>query len=218
MVRRSRRRGDRRRATGDGQPAEGLPAPVACSPSPVDRKPPVSAASYSCPMTYEAFGEIPVRTGTFRAVVRAGATVTSHERTGHGDPVLLLVGPEEDIATPFWQAIKRAIGAQFRLVVPDPSPATGDLSGWLGNFLDGLGVEAASFVADERVGVAVIGFALLAPDRVSRLVLVSNGCPDVPDLDGSLGDRESTHPILVVRAQGDPEAVAASVVKFLAGS
>ena len=98
-------------------------------------------------MTYEAFGEIPVRTGTFRAVVRAGATVTSYERTGHGDPVLLLVGPEEDIATPFWQAIKRAIGAQFRLVVPDPSPATGDLSGWLGNFLDGLGVEAASFVA-----------------------------------------------------------------------
>jgi pimeloyl-ACP methyl ester carboxylesterase len=168
-------------------------------------------------MTYEAFGEIPVRTGTFRAVVRAGATVTSYERTGAGNPVLLLVGPDADIATPFWQAIRKAIGAQFRLVVPDPGPTSGDLSGWLGNFLDGLGVGAASFVADEEVGVAVIGFALLAPDRVSRLVLVSNDCPDVPDLDGAVGDQDSTHPLLVVRAAGDPEAVAASVVRFLAG-
>jgi hypothetical protein len=148
-------------------------------------------------MSYDAFGEIPVRTGTFRAVVRAGATVTSYERTGAGNPVLLLVGPDEDIATPFWLAIRRAIGAQFRLVVPDAGPTTGDLGGWLGTFLDGLGVEAASFVADEKVGVAVIGFALLAPDRVSRLVLVSSGCPDVPDLDGSVGDRKSTHPLLV---------------------
>jgi pimeloyl-ACP methyl ester carboxylesterase len=168
-------------------------------------------------MSYDAFGEIPVRTGTFRAVVRAGATVTSYERTGAGDPVLLLVGPDEDIATPFWQAIRKAIGAQFRLVVPDTGPTGGDLSGWLGTFLDGLGVEAASFVADEKVGVAVIGFALLTPDRVSRLVLVSSGCPDVPDLDGAVGDRKSTHPLLVVRAQGDPDAVAASVVRFLAG-
>ena len=149
-------------------------------------------------------------------MVRAGTTVTSYERTGAGNPVLLLVGPDADIATPFWQAIRRAIGAQFRLVVPDPAP-TGDLSGWLGGFLDGLGVEGASMVADEKVGVAVIGFALLAPDRVSRLVLVSSGCPDFPDLDGAIGDRKSTHPLLVVRAQGDPEAVAASVVKFLAG-
>ena len=168
-------------------------------------------------MTYEAFGEIPVRTGTFRAVVRAGATVTSYERTGAGDPVLLLVGPDEDIATPFWTAIRRAIGAQFRLVVPDTGPTGGDLNGWLGAFLDGLGVEGASFIADEKVGVAVIGFALLAPDRVKRLVLVSSGCPDVPDLDGAVGDQASPHPLLVVRAQGDPEAVAASVVKFLAG-
>lgn len=169
-------------------------------------------------MTYESSGEIPVRTGTFRAVVRAGPTVTSYERTGAGEPVLLLAGPDADIATPFWQAIRRAIGAQFRLVVPDPGPTSVDLGGWLGSFLDGLGVEAASFVADEKVGVAVIGFALLAPDRVKRLVLVSSNSPDVPDLDGAVGDRKTAHPLLVVRAQGDPEAVAASVVKFLAGA
>lgn len=150
-------------------------------------------------------------------MVRAGATVTSYERTGAGEPVLLLVGPEEDVATPFWQAIRRAIGAQFRLVVPDPAPTVSDLGGWLGSFLDGLGVEAASFVADEKVGVAVIGFALLAPDRVSRLVLVSSSSPDVPDLDGAVGDRQSTHPLLVIRAQGDPEAVATNVVRFLMG-
>lgn len=168
-------------------------------------------------MTNDAFGEIPVRTGTFRAVVQAGATVTSYERTGAGEPVLLLVGPDADIATPFWQAIRKAIGAQFRLVVPDPSPNVSDLSGWLGSFLDGLGVEGASFVADEKVGVAAIGFALLAPDRVSRLVLVSTSSPDVQGLDGAVGDRKSSHPLLVVRAQGDPDAVAASVVRFLSG-
>jgi pimeloyl-ACP methyl ester carboxylesterase len=168
-------------------------------------------------MSYDSSSEIPVRTGTFRAVVQAGATVTSYERTGAGEPVLLLAGPDADIATPFWQAIRRAIGAQFRLVVPDPSPGVGDMGGWLGNFLDGLGVEGASMVADERVGVAVIGFALLAPDRVRRLVLVSSSSPDVPDLDGAVSDRKSAHPLLVVRAQGDPEEVAASVVRFLAG-
>jgi pimeloyl-ACP methyl ester carboxylesterase len=168
-------------------------------------------------MTYDPSAEIPVRTGTFRAVVRAGNTVTSYERSGAGHPVLLLVGPDAEIATPFWLAIRKAIGAQFRLVVPDPTPSVSDLGEWLGGFLDGLGVEGASLVADERVGVAVIGFALLAPDRVSRLVLVSSNCPDVPNLDGAVGDRATSHPLLVVRAQGDPEVVAESVVRFLAG-
>jgi len=169
-------------------------------------------------MRYDSSAEIPVRTGTFRAVVQAGSTVTSYERTGTGHPVLLLVGPDADIATPFWQAIRKAIGAQFRLVVPDPAPTGNDLGLWLGSFLDGLGVDGASMVADERVGVAVIGFALLAPDRVRRLVLVSSACPDVPDLGGAFGDQRSSHPLLVVRAQGDPDAVAESVVRFLAGN
>jgi len=167
-------------------------------------------------MAYDHSAEIPIRTGTFRAVVRAGTTVTSYERTGAGYPVLLLVGPDADIGTPFWQAIRRAIGAQFRLVVPDPSPSGKDLGEWLGSFLDGLGVSGASLVADDQVGVAVIGFALLAPDRVSRLVLVSSGGPGVPGLDGAVGDNATSHPLLVVRAQGDPEAVATSVVRFLA--
>lgn len=167
-------------------------------------------------MTYDHSAEIPIRTGTFRAVVRAGSTVTSYERTGAGHPVLLLVGPDADIATPFWLAIRKAIGAQFRLMVPDPAPSGNDLGEWLGGFLDGLGVSRASLVADEQVGVAVIGFALLAPDRVSRLVLVSSASPDVPGLDGAVSDKLASHPLLVVRAHGDPEAVAASVVRFLA--
>jgi len=166
-------------------------------------------------MSNEPSTEIPVRTGTFRAVVRAGNSVTSYERTGSGHPVLVLVGPDADISTPFWQAIRKAIGAQFRMVLPDPMPSVNDLGEWLGGFLDGLGVDSASLVADERVGVAVIGFALLAPDRVKRLVLVSGNCPDVPNLDGAVGDRASSHPLLVVRAQGDPEDVAQRVVKFL---
>ena len=169
-------------------------------------------------MTYDSSAEIPVRTGTYRAVVQAGHTVTSYERTGSGHPVLLLVGKDADIATPFWQAIRKAIGAHFRLVVPDPAPTGHDLDQWLGSFLDGLGIEGASLVADEQIGVAVIGFALLAPDRVSRLVLVSSSCPDVENLDGAIGDSLSSHPFLMVCAQGDPEAVAESVVRFLAGN
>lgn len=157
----------------------------------------------------------PTRTGSFRAAVRAGSTVTEYTRAGAGQPILLLLSNAGD-DTGFAARILAAIADRFRVIAPSPIPLTEDFAAWLATFLDGLGLVRTSIVTEDRFGVHLLGFALRDPTRVDRLVILSTSAPETDDLDAALADPvHGSHPLLIVRQGGPIDEVIAKVVRFL---
>jgi hypothetical protein len=166
----------------------------------------------------DTYLELPTRTGSFRAVVRVGDSVMEYSRAGSGQPVVLAgwsatcTGPHE--------AVRAALAQRFRLLVPDSSPGPHDFPGWLRGFLDGLGLSRVTLVADETLGLPAIGFALLDPERVDRLVLLSCCATDALKLDGALTDSngQSAIPVLILQQDQPPEELVRRMIDFLSGS
>lgn len=111
------------------------------------------------------------RTGNFRAVVRVGKIATEYVRSGSGRPVILLT--QSAVPLPLWNAVIEAVAERYRLIAPDVTPGAEDFAGWLGHFLDGLGVGRVSILADGPMAAPAIGYAMLDPDRVDRLVVIT---------------------------------------------
>ncbi len=111
------------------------------------------------------------RTGNFRAVVRVGKTATEYVRSGSGRPVILLTQAANPL--PLWNAVIEAVAERYRLIAPDVTPGAEDFAGWLGPFLDGLGLDRVSVLADGPMSAPAIGYAMLDPDRVERLVVIT---------------------------------------------
>jgi pimeloyl-ACP methyl ester carboxylesterase len=175
--------------------------------------------SYCCRMSNdETFLQLPTRTGSFRAVVRVGDSVMEYSRAGSGQPVVLAgwsatcTGPHE--------AVRAALAQRFRLMVPESSPGPRDFSGWLRGFLDGLGLGRVTLVADDTFGLPAIGFALLDPDRVDRLVLLSCCATDALKLDAALTDptRQSAVPVLILQQDQPVADLVQHMIDFLSGN
>lgn len=103
-----------------------------------------------------------------RAEVRAGDRVTRYLRAGAGRVVLLL-RPAPVAAA--WASAAAELAARCRVIVPD-IPEAPDLTAWLGDFLDGLGLDRVTVLADPALGEAAREFAALEPDRVALLAEV----------------------------------------------
>jgi pimeloyl-ACP methyl ester carboxylesterase len=159
-----------------------------------------------------------------RATVVDGLTETLYRRAGHGAPVVVLAAGD----SPAGVALLDALPRRFRVIAPELPASRRDGNGggrdvwpafptWLSGFLDGLGLGGVAVVAEERFGGAALGFALLEPARVERLVLVLDGGAHPPPF-GALADAlgHAGVPLLVSWLAGaDRGESAAEVARFL---
>ncbi len=65
------------------------------------------------------------------------------------------------------------IGGVGRSVVAHPLKSRTDLAGWLNGVLDGLGISQADILGHSYGGWLALNFALSAPERIKRLVLLA---------------------------------------------
>ncbi len=150
------------------------------------------------------------RTGSFRAVVRVGDTATEYVRSGSGRPVILLTQAANPL--PLWNAVIEAVAERYRLIAPDVTPGADDFAVWLGQFLDGLGLARVLVLADGPMSAPAIGFAMLDPDRVERLVVIT---PTAPSAAEPLTDAPGS-PLII--GEGRPiEAIVNDALRFLEG-
>lgn len=174
--------------------------------------------------TSDRAADIPQRSGSFQAVVRAGDAVVAYLRTGAGKPVLLLRRADSDVL--LWATLLERISEQFRVLLPESMPDEASFANWFAAFHDGLGLGPVRIVADSAYGVAVLRMALVHSDRVDRLVIFTNAAGD--DVDGVLADGSAVaehglaagvagHPVLFVPKQAETHDVAIRVVKYLQG-
>ncbi len=102
-----------------------------------------------------------------------------------GCPVVLLHGGGLDAAGLSFQKAIPALAKRHRVFAPDlpgfgqsdPMPVTWRVEEcveFVGRFLDALGLKRASLVGISMGGAFAVGFTLLAPERVERLVLVDS--------------------------------------------
>ncbi|MFD8209111.1 alpha/beta fold hydrolase [Streptomyces sp. NPDC059695] len=117
-----------------------------------------------------------------------GTTHLLHHGPADGPPVLLLPGGGSTAAS--WGATAAALGTTHRIHAvdlvggpgrsrPDGSPirTAADLRTWLDAVLDGLGLASAAFLGHSYGGWIALRYALAAPDRADRLVLLDpTGC------------------------------------------
>lgn len=108
----------------------------------------------------------------FEAVLIAGATETAYTRAGSGRPVLMLFS-DRRVAP----VILEALATHARVLQPVLPDAVFARRGrpfraWLRDFMDGLGVDRATLVADSPLAAATLGFAVREPDRVDALALL----------------------------------------------
>lgn len=101
-----------------------------------------------------------------------------------GAPVVLLHG--DGATSTVWFANAGALGRSHRMFAPDkpggpglsvvdrghPMRRPADVMGWVGELLDGLGLARASLVGHSYGGWIALCYALEAPHRVERLVLL----------------------------------------------
>ncbi|HRP08392.1 MAG TPA: hypothetical protein PLL69_07880 [Gemmatimonadales bacterium] len=122
---------------------------------------------------------LPQRSGSFRAVVQSGTTVTAYLRIGRGRPVLLLRHGSSPL--PAWDALLETLSDSWRVVAPEVPVEPSRLGGWLTGFLDGLGLADTAAVADPALSAALLTFVRTEPQRISRLVVLTSGHSAPPE-------------------------------------
>lgn len=121
------------------------------------------------------------------ATACADGCETPYRRAGRGDPVLLLAAPGSPTAATLFDALAqrhRVYSPKLpgQLATEGASESRNAFAGWLRGFLDALGVTSASIVADEDMGAAAVGFALVEPYRIARVVLMlTDASGDAPE-------------------------------------
>lgn len=147
------------------------------------------------------------------AEVRAHDRVMRYRRVGTGRPVLVLHSP----ANPLWPELLEALGAGYRLVVPEPPAGDADPTAWVADFLEGLGASSVRIVAANGFCHAALELALLEAVGITRLVLVADGpaAPAAPRgfLRSAMG--RTSAPILMVRRGESAEEGVAAITDFL---
>ncbi len=165
-------------------------------------------------MTTNHYSDLPQRSGSFQAMVRAGDSVTAYLRTGKGPPVILLRRAEH--ADPLWGLVLGEVARAHRAILPERAPDGAGFGAWFRSFLDGLGFGAVRVAADAHFGVLCAESGVLEPDWLTALVVVSQPADydAVARALGAIGD--SRVPSCIVRADaGDPRAVAILTVQQL---
>lgn len=154
------------------------------------------------------------------AVLQTGATETSYHRAGAGRSLLLLF--VRALADPLGAQLFEHLAARFRVIAPvlpagvggGETPGAGrppvSPSRWLRDLIDGLGLVRPAVVADEWFAGALLGFALMDPHRLGKVIAVRRDEPEQQP-------EHSGHGMLFVTvdAAGDVAAEAADAVAQL---
>lgn len=103
-------------------------------------------------------------------VLRTGTTETQYRRAGQGPPVLLLFpgGTEDELGAQLFDRL----AARFRVIAPI-CPVGVELTSWLRDLIEGLGLIRPAIVADEPFGTASLGLSMREPDRVGAVVVIA---------------------------------------------
>jgi len=98
---------------------------------------------------------------------------------GNGEPMILLHGLFGDLSN--WEAVKNYFEDDFRIIIPElpiyeitSNNGIEELTVFLGNFLDHLGINECILVGNSLGGHVAISFALLNPLRVKKLILTGS--------------------------------------------
>lgn len=114
---------------------------------------------------------------------RLGSTHVIASGSSSAPPLLLL--PSLAASALLWKPNIAALSGAFRVYAIDPIGQTGksaatrrlrsrqDMAAWLDDLMDGLGVSRASIVGSSYGGFLALNQAILAPDRVDRVALIS---------------------------------------------
>jgi hypothetical protein len=133
------------------------------------------------------------------AEVRAHDQVMRYRRAGAGRPVVVLRSAHD--AAPLWPELDESLAEFFRVITPEVPDTGANVARWLGDFLEGVGLERVSLVATDGFCLPALELALLSGDQVGRLALVPAGHADDTGLDGTLATPLAgvAVPLLVVR-------------------
>ena len=124
---------------------------------------------------------------TNTAEVRAHDRVMRYERSGTGQPLLVLGA---DQPGDVWPELTGLLAGHFRVLVPDIPRGESDAE-WLNCFFDGLGVTEVSILAGGRYADVALELALGDQELVGRVVLVTTA-GEAPRVAGS-GHRPRIH-------------------------
>lgn len=117
------------------------------------------------------------------ALVQAGAIESRYVRTGSGSRLVLLLPPRQRRAWLDGSLLPR-LAARYCVVVPEvPASAPDAVAPWLQSFLDGIGVERCSVVAEAGLARPLYR-ACRSDERIERFALLdalpARGDPDGP--------------------------------------
>jgi hypothetical protein len=133
------------------------------------------------------------------AEVRAHDQVMRYRRAGAGRPLVVL---RRTTGTPcFWPELELDLASRFRVITPELPPDCEDVAAWVGDFLEGVGLDRVVLLAADPCCLPALELALLRGYQVVRLVLVPAGAVGETGLDGTLATTFAgvSVPLLVVR-------------------
>ena len=116
---------------------------------------------------------------------RFGTTHINCAGSQEAPPLLLIHGAQT--SSTVWYPNVEALSRHFRVYAPDVIDQSGrsaptrkllnrqDCADWLCDVLDGLNIEHAAFVGHSHGGWQVLNLAIMASQRVDRMVLLSSG-------------------------------------------
>jgi pimeloyl-ACP methyl ester carboxylesterase len=133
------------------------------------------------------------------AEVRAHDQVMRYRRAGAGRPLVVLRGAGG--ANGVWPELEADLASRFRVFTPELPADCDDVAAWVGDFLEGLGLDRVVLVAADPCCLPALELALLRGYQVERLVLVPAGAAGETGLDGTLATTFAgvSVPLLVVR-------------------
>lgn len=108
-------------------------------------------------------------------VLRIGTTETLYQRAGQGPPVLLLL--HEGATDELGAELFGRLAARFRVIAP-VRPAGVEITSWLRDLIEGLGLIRPAIVADEAFGLASLSLSMQEPDRVGAIVVMARASGD----------------------------------------
>ncbi len=180
-------------------------------------------------VTTNRTSDLPQRSGSFQAMVRAGDSMTSYLRSGRGEPVILLRRTRVDDAADaalhesLWGLVLGDVSSAYRAILPDHAPNGADFATWFRSFLDGLGLGAVRVVADASYALRCIESDLLCADWIVMLVVVTTAADHASvqaalDARSALLGEPGTPTVAVVSTTefaGAPHAAAAAALQHL---
>ena len=93
------------------------------------------------------------------AEVRANNRVVRSRCTGTGRTIVVLLSP--NYQEPPWPELIEALGSRFRVIFPEPPAADAEVSDWLADFLEGLGMSNVGIVAADRFCMPTLELPLI---------------------------------------------------------